>query len=284
MARSRNVYKLTSLLVLGVSAVFAAARIVVLVYNIELSGDNSGFGYYIAKTPTTVFFVIAVAVFSVGIILMSLLQTNKNTVIPNTCCEEQTQSFAPPPIVFTSALSGFMLLSTGMYFILLFCIKKAFTAVDCIHGVLMVLSSLSFLCASLVKGAKTAELGRTLRIFPVILIIFRLITDFIKQNNYPTTSSASFHILSLVFLMMFLVYDAKNAINKVNYRLFYAASLLSAFFMYICAVPNIALSGFWLLEMDEHILVSATDIVLASYAITRAYTAYDRSAVASSGQ
>ncbi|MEG2118484.1 MAG: hypothetical protein RRY76_04685, partial [Clostridia bacterium] len=98
-----NAYKISALTVLGISAVLAAARTALLVYNIEIDKDNSSIGYYIQSNTMTVFFVVAVAACTIGIIIWNMITVKKDAVIFDICTEQQS---IPSSVIFTSALSG----------------------------------------------------------------------------------------------------------------------------------------------------------------------------------
>ncbi|MEG1743009.1 MAG: hypothetical protein RR246_02460, partial [Clostridia bacterium] len=206
---------------------------------------------------------------TIGIIIWNMITVKKDAVIFDICTEQQS---IPSSVIFTSALSGFMLLTTGIYYISLFLRGDIFTIYDLVLALLMMLSSMCFLYNSLFKIKKRTVLFSALYIFPVITIIYRLITDFVKQKDYPTTSTTAFYIISLICLMLFLTYECKNSVKAANTKLYVTMALLSVMYLLIFAVPNLILSAFWLLELNEKILISAIDIVFALYAFSKAYS------------
>ena len=101
MNRNWSIYKISSLAVLIVSLLVSIIRIGVVEKNIEI--DNAG-GYFIAKNSETVGFVVFTACFALAFGALAFIIGKK----ANRFIDMETS-----PVVFSSALCGFMLMSTG---------------------------------------------------------------------------------------------------------------------------------------------------------------------------
>ena len=97
----------------------------------------------------------------------------------------------------------------------------------------------------------------------------------LEQKKYAINSSAVYHIMGLVCLMLFLTYDASNVRGAVRTVRYFATALLSVFLLIIDALPHMLLSCFWMLKLDMFVLLDAIAIVFALYAFSKIFTAVD---------
>lgn len=140
----------------------------------------------------------------------------------------------------------------------------------------MILASSGYLYSSFIaKGKTTPSYSVWLKIAPVFMAIYWLMYEFVEQNKYAINSSAVYHIMGLVCLMLFLTYDASNVRGAVRTVRYFATALLSVFLLIIDALPHMLLSCFWMLKLDMFVLLDAIAIVFALYAFSKIFTAVD---------
>ena len=95
--------------------------------------------------------------------------------------------------------------------------------------------------------------------------------DFVEQNSHPENSAVAFHIISLLLLMLFMVYEGKTVFGATLMRIYLTTGYLCIFTMLLYAVPNLFIT-IKNPVIDRYILFSAVDIVLALYVFTRTYS------------
>jgi len=275
MGKVFNKYKLTSLAVLFTAVILSAVRVVVLMNNVEINTGTTDNHYLISINKYTVSFSVVAAVAAVIILIWAFTSCSKNIKVfePLTPGFLIDLSLYPSSVLFTSALSGFMLLSSGLYFVFHFALEVQFSVWMLVLSVLMIAASLGFLYSSFIAKGKTAPtVSVWLKILPVFFAIYWLMYEFIDQNKYAINSSSVFHIGALILLMLFFTYEAQNAAGKLRPKFFCAIALLAVLFMLIDAVPNLMLSCFWMFGLDALVLMDAVELVLALYIFAKVYS------------
>lgn len=278
MKRVLNQYKITALSVLLTAILLAVVRVAVLAKNVEISAESPETHYLIrVGTATVVFAIISAIVVAVIIAWCISMRSHRVSVfeplVPGTSVE---LSVYPSTLLFASALCGFMLLSSGIYFVYLFMTDSSVSLFVFILAVLMILASSGYLYSSFIaKGKTTPSYSVWFKIAPVFMAIYWLMYEFIEQNKYAINSSAVYHIMGLVCLMLFLTYDASNVRGAVRTVRYFATALLSVFLLIIDALPHMLLSCFWMLKLDMFVLLDAIAIVFALYAFSKIFTAVD---------
>ena len=274
MKRVLNQYKITALSVLLTAILLAVVRVAVLAKNVEISAESPETHYLIrVGTATVVFAIISAIVVAVIIAWCISMRSHRISVfeplVPGTSVE---LSVYPSTLLFASALCGFMLLSSGIYFV------YSVSLFVFILAVLMILASSGYLYSSFIaKGNTTPSYSVWFKIAPVFMAIYWLMYEFVEQNKYAINSSAVYHIMGLVCLMLFLTYDASNVRGAVRTVRYFATALLSVFLLIIDALPHMILSCFWMLKLDMFVLLDAIAIVFALYAFSKIFTAVDKS-------
>ncbi len=267
MRKEISNFKLFSLAVLGVSLALSVVRVFVLLKNIELNADYPEKHYLIDKTPSTVAFCVVAFAVLVLIAVWSFAGKSSGFVLFDPLAQNRALDLRSPSgiSVFVSALSGFLMFSSAVFFV--FEVKSKDII---IMSLLMIAASLSFLCGAFVSKDKPAS-GKSvwLRLLTVVFSVCWLMVDFIEQNKYFLTSSSAFHIMALVFLTLFFVTEAQNAAGKLRVKAISFFGLSAAFLLIIDALPALLLSCFWMLLLDELVLMCAIELVLALYCICR---------------
>ncbi|MDL2287554.1 hypothetical protein LJB90_03210 [Eubacteriales bacterium OttesenSCG-928-G02] len=251
-------HKFRVFIVIFVSLLLAIFCTVMLLNNIEIDKENSVNGYYIQVSTEVTVFVIITLLVTVLFIVLAINKSNKTSTIAN---------IDTSTVVFTSALLGFMLATTGIYSIYIYLgnIPKI------ILSVLMVFASLPYLYSSLFKNKTKMHLLPYMNIATIFFIMYRLILDFIDQNSMPVNISGAIHIISLIFLLLFLIQDGKTYMSNKVTNLFVAFGYLAAFMLLLHGLPHLLLSAFWILTLDSSVLVSAVDIIFAIHIFNTLY-------------
>ncbi len=275
MGKVFNKYKLSSLAVLCTAVVLSAIRVGVLMKNVEINAGTAENHYLISINAATITFTVTVAIVAAVILIWVLRCCSKNIVV----FEPLTPGFLidialyPSPVLFTSALSGFMLLSSGLYFVYHFIFEDTFSVWLLVLSILMITASFGFLYSSFIaKGKSTPSFSVWFKILPVLFGIYWLMYEFIDQNKYSINSSSVFHIVALILLMLFFAYEAQNAAGKLRPKIYCAVALLSVLFMLIDALPNLILSCFWMFGLNVLVLMDAIELVLALYIFAKVYS------------
>lgn len=259
MGRNWSIYKISAMAVLIVSLLVSIIRIGVVDKNLEL--DNAG-GYFITKNSETIGFVIFSACFAVTFgVLAFIIGKKANKFI----------DMESSPVVFSSALCGFMLMATGFYYSYLYLTTSDMQAGRFIISIMMILASVMFLYLALAKNGVNKTIIPFMRLIPALYAIVRLLVDFVEQNSQPGNSAVAYHIISLIMLMLFMVYEGKTSFGVIAMRVYLTVGYLCIFTMLVYAVPNLVIT----IEnpsLDKYILFSAVDIVLALYVFSRTYS------------
>lgn len=261
MNQNWSIYKISALAVLIVSLLLSFIRIGVLEKNIEI--DAAG-AYFIDRNSETVGFVIFTCCFALTFLVLALIIGKKANRFIDT---------ENSPVVFSSALCGFMLMSTGLYYSYLYLASNSLqmNGGQFFVSILMILASALFLYLALAKSGVNKSALPFMRLIPALYAIVRLLVDFVVQNSLPENSATAFHILSLVLLMLFMVYEGKTSFGAAAMRTYLMVGYLCIFTMLLYSVPNLYIT-IKNPRIDRFILFSAVDIVLSMYVFTRVYS------------
>lgn len=276
MSKSLNQYKVASLAVLFESVFLAVIRVAVLTDSVEISAAYAEPHYLISVNASTVSFAVAFAAVVALTVLFVVLRFKNPVSVFEAIRPGNTVDLAvyPPSVLFTTALNGFMLLSSGLYYIYIFVSERAFSAGFVVLAAMMVCSSVGFIYSAFIaKGKVVPNASVWFKVVPIFMSIYWLMYEFIAQNRYQVNSSAAIHIIGLVVLMMFFAQDAINAAGKLNRKAYFISAALSVLFLFVDAVPNLLLSCFWMFKLDVFVILYAVELVLALYAFSKVFTA-----------
>ncbi len=263
MNRRISVYRLSALTVFAVSVLLSIVRIWVMENNIEINDISTGNVYFIEKNIETISFVVFSACFTVAFIVLGIYLGKKaNAMI----------DFETSPVVFSSALCGFMLLAIGLYYSYQYITTDRIAFGKFLVCLAMIGASVMFLYLSISKNGMKRSALPVMRIIVCVYAILRLIVDFVEQNSMPSNSALVFHILSLICFMLFMVYEGKSDFGAASMRYYLITGYLCVFFMMIFALPNLILTLGLYSVIDSYVLFSANDLVIAFYVFTRVYS------------
>ena len=261
MRRKFSVYQISAVAVAVSSMLLSVVRIIVLKNNIEINGSQSNY-YYILKNTETITFLVFAGCFVLAYVVIGFLLGKKaNAFMP----------FDSSPVVFSASLSGFMLLATGLYYSYQYITGQIVSGAKFAISLGMVFASVMFLDLALQKEGQKRKSVTYLRFVVCGYAIMRLVLDFVEQNRIPANSASIFHILGLISFMLFAVYEGIMEFNFKSMRAYIITGYLCVFFLIVYALPNLAIT---LLDysLDPYILLSAVDIALAFYVLTRVYS------------
>ena len=263
MNRRISVYRLSALTVFAVSWLLSIVRIWVMEKNIEINDISTGNVYFIEKNIETISFAVFSVCFTLAFIVLGIYLGKKaNTMI----------DFENSPVVFSSALCGFMLLAIGLYYSYQYITTDRVGLGKFIVCLMMIAASVMFLYLSISKNGMKRTSLPVMRIIVCVYAIVRLVVDFIEQNSLPSNSALVFHILSLICFMLFMTYEGKSDFGEASMRFYLISGYLCVFFMMIFALPNLILTLGDYSMIDSYVLFSANDIVIAFYVFTRVYS------------
>lgn len=261
MRHRLSVYQISALSVALASFLLAVIRIIVLKENIEPAGDAKGF-YYILNNTETVVYLVFTCCFALAFTCVAFIIGKKaNSFIP----------FDSSPVVFSSSLCGFMFLATGLYYSYQFFTDHSVSGSRFAIALSMVFASAMFLDLALLKEGKKRKSITYLRFIVCGYSILRLVLDFIEQNRHPANSAVSFHILSLIAFMLFIVYEGKLEFSPGSMRAYLISGYLCVLFMLVYAIPNLVIT-LMDITIDPYILFSAVDISIAFFVLTRTFS------------
>lgn len=279
MSNGANKYKVISLAMLFSAIVLAVARIIVLMDSVEINDAYTDSHYLINVNASTVSFVVVFLLIALLASIYLCVKFKSSDTVFEALRPGSTVDLSvyPPSVLFTTALSGFMLLSSGVYYIYLYIFDNSISAAFLVLAIMLVISSVGFIYSAFIaKGKIITSKAVWFKIVPVFMSIYWLMYEFIGQKQYQVNSSSAIHILGLICLMMFFAHDAINASGKGTSKVYFVSALLSVLFMFVDALPNLLLSCFWMFKLDVSILLYAVEIVLSLYAFSKVFTATSR--------
>lgn len=159
---------------------------------------------------------------------------------------------------------GFVLIGTFIIFVYDF--LKISSAVDgfvCMVAIFSVFSAIVFLMMGLKSCPK--KLSSACMLLPILMVVFRILKDFIGANSAPLASSGAYHIMSLSFLLLFFLCEGKGFLSKGSAVLYYLFGLLAMLFLAVYGLPNLILRCFGTLIFDYDGAFSVVDLLSAVY-------------------
>lgn len=261
MNRRISIYQIAALTVFAVSALLSIVRISVVRKNIEIGRDTNI--YFIDKNTETIGFVIFSCCFAIAFIVLAIFMGKK---------ANSFRDLESTPVIFSSALCGFMLMATGFYYSYQIIANGNNDTGRFLVCLLMICASIMFLYLAVSKDGMNKRLVPYMRIGVCLYAIVRLVVDFIEQNSFPSNSAIVYHILSLASFMLFMIYEGKADFGVASMRYYLITGYLCMFFMMLYALPNLVLTMHVYPSIDTYVLLSAVDIVIAFYVFTRVYS------------
>ena len=259
MLRQRNRYKIFMAGVAAAAILLSVFRIVVMINHIQI--NTVGIDFYLDRVPAVTAFDISAAAICIAAAVFSFF-------LGKTASRKLEYDTAA--VIFRSALSGFMMLSSGLYLLYrFFAARELFYAYDIIPVIFTLLASAAFFLYSSKKVSAFSPVTAYFGLLPVIAVAARLIVDYVSQKDYPSTDINAYHILGLLALTLFLVNEGKFAIGKGSPFFYMLFGSVSVIFLFVYSVPYIVLAAFWLMPLNDMVMYSALDIIAALYILSR---------------
>jgi ABC-type Fe3+-siderophore transport system permease subunit len=250
-------------IVIILSLALSVYRITVIQDNIDVSPTAEDANYYLKDTFETNAFAIITASF---ILLFSLSAFFLRKKIKN---EIET---AEPSVIFTSSLSGFLIIGCIFYYFFYF-VKKDTQFTFFIAGIIIT-ALLSAVYLLLNASGKTESLRKTVAWFlvaPVACSALRLLNEFVRRGTSHNPSSSVYLLLSIIAFMLFFLAEGKFKSGTGSPALYMLFGFLSIQLSLTYSLPTLYLSGFWVFPPNVTMLYSAADLTVAMYIAARLF-------------
>lgn len=225
--------------------------------NMDINPTAENANYYLLDNAQTKYYsvltMIAVIVFFV--IALFLGRRMKNEIV-----------FGESSIIFTSSLSGFLLLGCVSYYFLYFDEDSAkISALEICIIITAVLSTVYFIANASKKADSSNKIIAWFSLAPIAFFALRLLNDFIRQSTSPDASSTPYLLLSIIAFLLFFLTEGKFLSGSGNIKLYIFFGFVSILLSLIYSLPVLALTSFWVLPSDYTLLFSAVDLTIALY-------------------
>jgi hypothetical protein len=246
--------------VLFSSLAIAVYRIYIITNNIEIDSVESQ-NYYLFDNAETYIFALLTAVIIAAFILAAVFLSRRlrNCLV-----------FGEPSIIFTSSLSGFLLLGAVFYYI--FYYTEDTNGLSFLDMAIIISAVISAIYLLLNASGKTECNGKAAAWFslaPIAFFAFRLLNDFIRQSTTHNASSTNYLLLSLIAFLLFFLAESKFRIGTGSITLYIVFGFLSILLSLIYSLPTLILAAFWVFPTNYTMLYSAIDLTLVMYIAAR---------------
>lgn len=102
-------------------------------------------------------------------------------------------------------------------------------------------------------------------LMPIILMIFRLLGDFLRTNATPLASSGGYHIMGLVAALIYFLCEGKSYALGGSAAVYLCAGYFSILLLLVYALPNVILHCFGVFSFDYYAGYSAVDLCISIY-------------------
>ncbi len=238
-----------------ISVAMALFRTTIIIFNMETDLNDS---YYLRYNYQTLTFAVAAAVcFAVLTALAIYSGKGKRVVLNN-------QS----NVVFvTSCMLSFMIVGVAVIYASshFMGLLDSETTLDILAVVFAVISAVAIITSRLYRFS--AEINSVFALAPLFWTVLRLINDFMKTNTSPLSASGAYHILSLIFLVMYFMCRGKAFLSKGSAALYLVFGYCAVFFLSVYALPNLVMHCLGFFVFDYEASLSAVDMVIAAYVV-----------------
>ncbi|MDD4163827.1 MAG: hypothetical protein PHD46_01555 [Eubacteriales bacterium] len=240
-----------------ISIALSLFRVFIIMHNMEDIPTVDNTNYYLVDNDNTKYFAILTAV---AVIVFFIISLFLNRIINNEL------AFGESSIIFTSSLSGFLLLGCVSYYFLYFkSLPIKLTIFETFIVIFAILSSVYFLANASKKAESGNKLIAWLSLAPITFYALRLLNDFIRQSTSPDASSTPYLLLSIIAFLLFFLSEGKFLSGTGSVRLYMFFGFCAILFSLIYSLPVLVLTSFWVLPGNYGILFSAADLTLALY-------------------
>ena len=262
----RKTKVLTVLVIAALSLVMAMIRTVIVTVRMEKNAvDNET--YYLAEKADVLLFAVVSVVFLVVFAVIAYAIGKRKKV-----CLEKPNSLVPV---------GSLVLAFALSFAAFVYMRDVFfdefvvgTVVGTLVFVFAVLSAVKFFCSTFSKkGSYSANMRAFASIAPILLMVVRLLGDFIRKSAVPFASSGAYLILSAIFLLLFFLIEGKSYVSTATALGYYFFGFAAMFFLMVHAFPNLILHCFGVFPFNYYAAFSVVDIAAAVYIAFRLMSA-----------
>lgn len=259
MAKFTIQKRLVLVFVFLTSLAISIYRIFVILDNMETYPSANDVSYYLASNKTTQVFGIITAVLIVVFIFAAIFLSRKI---------QSTLIYGEPSIIFTSSLSGFLIIGCTFYYVFYFVNDKSdVTFLVAAILITALLSAVYFLLSTSEKSKR--KISAWLSLAPIGFYTLRLLNDFIRQSTTHNPFSSTYLLLSLVAFLLFFLAEGKFRVKTGNITLYLVFGFLAILLSLIYSLPTLFLSAFWLFPTNYTMLYSAIDLTVVMYISAR---------------
>jgi hypothetical protein len=249
--------------VIILSLALSVYRVLVIQNNIEVSPTAEDANYYLKDSDETVTFAVVTVVL---LVLFSLCAFFLRKKMSN---EIET---GEPSVIFTSSLSGFLIIGCVFYYFFYFVTDKSqinfFVAAIIVTALI---SSVYFLLNASGKAETRRKVTAWFSIAPIACYALRLLNEFIKRGTSHYPSSSVYLLLSIIAFMLFFLAEGKFKSGNGNVMLYMLFGFLSIQLSLTYSLPTLYLSAFWVFPTNSDMLYSAVDLTVAMYIASRLF-------------
>ncbi len=245
-------------IVLVTAVIMSVIRLFLIINNMEKSIYETD-TYYLAQGPSVVAFTVA-SVLLVLVFALFAYMLGKGRVFR---VEAKGNC-----IVVVSCVLAVLLVGAAVMYMLSFDEDTVPKALDVIVAALSILSAAVFISTCIYSNC-SKSVYMLLGLLPILLSIFRLLSDFVSSNAAPLASSGGFHIVGLVAMMLYFLCENKSYHNQGSAALYLLFGYVAVFFLFVYAFPNLFMHCFGFFSFDNDACYSAVDLAVAVYIATR---------------
>lgn len=239
-----------------ISVIMALFRTTVIIFNMETDLNDS---YYLRNNHQTVTFAVG-AVICIALLTVLAIYSGKGkrVVLKN----ESNLMFV------SSCMLSFMIVGVAVIYGVSYFMNALAnqSGLDIMCVVFAVISAFAIILSRL--RSFSAEINSVLALAPLLWTVLRLINDFMKSNTSPLSASGAYHILSLVFLVLYFMCRGKAFLSKGSGALYLLFGYCAVFFLSVYALPNLVMHCLGFFVFDYEASLSAVDIVIAAYVVS----------------
>ena len=250
-------------IVIILSLALSVYRVLVIQNNIDVSPTAEDANYYLKDSDETVAFAVMTAV---ALVLFSCCAFFLRKKMSNKI------EAAEPSVIFTSSLSGFLIVGCIFYYFFYFAsdvtqINFFITAII----ITALISSVYFLLNASGKAQSRSKAIAWFSVGPIACYALRLLNEFMKRGTSHYPSSSVYLLLSIIAFMLFFLAEGKYKSGNgsvITYMLF---GFLSIQLALTYSLPTLYLSAFWVFPTNSEMLYSAVDLTVAMYIASRLF-------------
>lgn len=250
-------------IVIILSLALSVYRVLVIQNNIDVSPTAEDENYYLKDSNETVAFAVITVV---ALVLFSFCAFFLRKKMRN---EIET---AEPSVIFTSSLSGFLIIGCVFYYFFYFVNDTTqFSFFISAIIVTALISSVYFLLNASGKAESRRKVTAWFSIAPIACYALRLLNEFMKRGTSHYPSSSVYLLLSIIAFMLFFLAEGKFKAGSGSVMLYMLFGFLSIQLSLTYALPTLYLSAFWVFPTNSEMLYSAVDLTVTMYIASRLF-------------